>query len=354
MPRPTPRNFARSALAAGLIGATTGLVLMAPLAQAQVLADPRVAWHTADSAHFRVHYRESQRAQAEAVALAAERIYPRVTQGLAWEPRGRTEIVLYSEFDIPNGFTTPLPFNKIGVFLAPPDAGAACWTTAPGWTCCWCTSSPTPCTWTRCAGAPACCRPSSAVCPGSCPTSFSRAGPPRASPPQRERPRQRAAAACVARLRGLAACRAGAGFLSLREINADGRALPLSKQYLYGAYFYDFLARRYGADKPAAVIQQYSGNIVPRLHSAPLAPPARRWTCCGTSSWPTWRSRWTSAPRHCASSPRCWARACWGRCSTSQRGQPARWRPAGGAGRRPGRHATRARLRADGTRTLAT
>ena len=124
MPRPTPRNLARSALAACLIGATTSLVLMAPVAQAQVLADPRVAWQTADSAHFRVHYRESQRAQAEAVALAAERVYPRVTQGLAWEPRGRTEIVLYSEFDIANGFTTPLPFNKIGVFLAPPDTGA--------------------------------------------------------------------------------------------------------------------------------------------------------------------------------------------------------------------------------------
>jgi len=92
-------------------------------ALAQVMADPRVAWQTADSAHFRVHYRNSQRAQAEQVAQAAERVYPRVTQGLAWEPRGKVEIVLYSEFDVANGFTTPLPFNKMGIFLAPPDVG---------------------------------------------------------------------------------------------------------------------------------------------------------------------------------------------------------------------------------------
>ena len=31
------------------------------------------------------------------------------------------------------------------------------------------------------------------------------------------------------------------GFKSLSEMNADGRALPTSKQYLYGVYFYDFL-----------------------------------------------------------------------------------------------------------------
>ena len=61
--------------------------------------------------------------QAEAVARAAERIWPQVTQALNWQVRGRTEIVVYNEFDVANGFTTPLPFNMIGVFLAPPDEG---------------------------------------------------------------------------------------------------------------------------------------------------------------------------------------------------------------------------------------
>jgi hypothetical protein len=126
-PRPTPRHPCASlTLAAGLmLGAAVGGLcgLGCAPAQAQVLADPRVDWQTADSAHFRVHYRSSQRAQAQAVARAAERVYGRITHALAWEPRGRTEVVLYTEFDIANGYTTPLPYNKIGVFLAPPDEG---------------------------------------------------------------------------------------------------------------------------------------------------------------------------------------------------------------------------------------
>ena len=99
------------------------LAFVALAAQAQPLADPRLDWLSADSAHFRVHYRSSQRVQALAVARAAEAVYPRVTQSLQWEPRSRTEIVLYSEFDLANGFSTPLPFNLMGIFLAPPDEG---------------------------------------------------------------------------------------------------------------------------------------------------------------------------------------------------------------------------------------
>ena len=41
---------------------------------AQPLADPRLDWSSADSAHFRVHYRSTQRAQAQAVARAAEKV----------------------------------------------------------------------------------------------------------------------------------------------------------------------------------------------------------------------------------------------------------------------------------------
>ena len=96
--------------------------LFSSLAAAQV-ADPWKDWLSADSAHFRVHYRTEHRAQAERAARAAERAYPRITEALKWEPRGRTEIVLFNEYDLPNGYSTPLPYNVIGVFLAPADDG---------------------------------------------------------------------------------------------------------------------------------------------------------------------------------------------------------------------------------------
>ncbi|MGZ5780167.1 MAG: hypothetical protein ACXWIN_04325, partial [Burkholderiaceae bacterium] len=85
--------------------------------------EPAPDWQTADSVHFRSNYRSAWREQAERVARAAERIYPKITKALQWEPRGRTEILLIDQFDLPNGFSTPLPFNTIAVFLAPPDDG---------------------------------------------------------------------------------------------------------------------------------------------------------------------------------------------------------------------------------------
>ena len=269
MRRPLTRHIARSTLAACLAGAAASLCLLPALTRAQVLADPRVAWQTADSAHFRVHYRDSQRAQAEAVALAAERVYPRITQALAWVPRGRTEIVLYSEFDVPNGFTTPLPFNKIGVFLAPPDSGALLDNSA--WLDLLLVHEFTHAVHLdKVRGAPRVLQAVFGRVPWFMPNVFQPGWATEGIATLNESD----PATGRGRLRGplfeawLRAERA-VGFLSLSELNADGRALPLAKQYLYGAHFYDFLARRYGADKPAALIERYSGNIVPRLHSAP-------------------------------------------------------------------------------------
>ncbi len=64
---------------------------------------------------------------------------------------------------------------------------------------------------------------------------------------------------------------AGSGFMKLDEINSNGRSLPLTKNYLYGAYFFEFLARRYGAEAIPKYVERYSGNFpfVPRLHSGP-------------------------------------------------------------------------------------
>ncbi|MCL4698569.1 MAG: hypothetical protein KJ023_16205, partial [Burkholderiaceae bacterium] len=112
--------FARAALA--LLIVIAALLAWPPPAQAQN-ADPGPPWDTAESAHFRIHYRASQRRQAEAVVRAAERAWPRITQALAWEPKSRIDLVVYAEVDIANGFSTPLPFNKIGLFLTPPDEG---------------------------------------------------------------------------------------------------------------------------------------------------------------------------------------------------------------------------------------
>ncbi len=260
----------RACTAARTMVATLLLVLATVPARAQLLADPRVPWQTADSAHFRIHYRAAQRAQAEAVASAAERVYPRVTQALQWEPRSRTELVVYTEVDLANGFTTPLPFNLIGVFLAPPDEGELL------------DNSP----WLdlllvhefthavhldQVRGAPRVLQSIFGRLPWFIPNLFQPGWVTEGLAVYDESD----PAAGRGRLKSplfeawLRAERAR-GFLALAEINADGRALPLAKEYLYGAYFFEFLARRYGRDKIAAYVDQSSGNLVPRLKSNPV------------------------------------------------------------------------------------
>ncbi len=254
------------AFAAALI---LGLV-QAP-AIAQPLADPRVDWSTADSDHFRVHYRSTQRNQAEAVARAAERIWPQVTQALNWQVRGRTEIVVYNEFDMANGFTTPLPFNMIGVFLAPPDEGELLDNS----------------TWLdlllvhefthavhldKVRGVPRVLQMIFGNVPWFIPNIFQPGWMLEGLAVYQESQPE----AGIGRLKAplfeawLRAERKK-DFISLRELNADGRTLPLNKQYLYGAYFYEFLARKYGADAPLKVVEHMSGNVgfAPRLHGAP-------------------------------------------------------------------------------------
>jgi len=269
-PASSPRlRGASLALACSLV-VGAALVGLAPLpAQAQLLADPRVDWQTADTQHFRVHYRSTQRAQADAVARAAERVYGRITQALDWQPRGKTEVVLYAELDIANGFTTPLPYNKIGVFLSPPDQGELLDNSA--WLDLLLVHEFTHAVHLdKVRSVPGVLQTIFGRVPWFMPNLFQPGWATEGIATYLESD----PASGRGRLKGplfeawLRAERDN-GFLSLREINADGRALPLSKQYLYGAYFYEFLARRYGADKPAALIHQYSGNIVPRLHSNP-------------------------------------------------------------------------------------
>lgn len=253
-------------------------------------ADPWVDWSTADSAHFRVHYRSVQRAQAEAVAAAAERAYPKVTTLLHWQPRSRTEVLVYSESDVANGFTTPLPYNLIGVFLAPPLEGELLDNSA------WLDlllvhefthavqldeARGVPGVLQRIFGrnpllvpnllAPGWMLEGLAVYAESDPAN----GRGRLDGPWFE-----------AWLRAQRA----QGFLSLSELNANGRALPTSKQYLYGAYFYDFLVRRYGAEAVPALVSRYTaamwwcrGSHPPRAASA-----ANRWAACGPIFWPIW------------------------------------------------------------------
>lgn len=247
-----------------------GLFLWAPAPARAQLADPWKDWLSADSAHFRVHYRSEHRAQAQRAIQAAERVYPRITTQLQWEPRGRTEIVLFNEFDQPNGYSTPLPYNVIGVFLAPDDNGQLLDNSA--WLDLLLTHEFTHTVHLdKVRGAPKVLQNIFGRVPWFFPNLFQPLWAIEGlavyneSDPASGRGRLRGPY-FEAQLRAQAA----SAFISLDEINADGRSMPVSKAYLYGGYFYEFLTRRYGQDAAQKLVERYSGNVVPRLHSNPF------------------------------------------------------------------------------------
>lgn len=259
-----------------LAGLCLAAAALLPLPAAALGADPWVDWRSADSAHFRVHYRGDQRAQAEQVAQAAERAYARITPTLQWQPGGRIELVVYSEFDVANGFSTPLPFNLVGAFLAPPDGELL-------------DNSP----WLdlllthelvhaiqldKVRGAPNVLRMIFGRIAWFFPNLFmpSWAHEGLATVHEGAQDGGVPAAAALGRGRlygphfeGWLRAQQAQGFPGLAELNANGRALPLAKSYLYGGYFFDFLARQYGPQAAAAFVENYSGNIVPRFHTNP-------------------------------------------------------------------------------------
>jgi hypothetical protein len=233
-------------------------------------ADPWRDWRTAESPHFRIHYRVERRDVAEKVAAIAERVYPRITQQLGWEPRGPTEIALLSELDITNGYSTPLPFNTIAIYLAPPDEGELLDNSA--WLDLLVTHEFTHIVHLdKVRGAPKVLQ----WIFGRVAYFFPNAWQPLWAIEGLAVLNESDPAAGKGRLYGpmfegwLRAERAS-GFITLAEINSNGRALPLSKEYIYGAYFYDYLARVYGADAVFKYVDRYSGNIVPRVHTNPV------------------------------------------------------------------------------------
>ncbi len=246
------------------------LAILSP-AEAALGPDPHRDWHSADSMHFRINYATPQRAQAERVADIAERVYKHLSKELQWEPGGKIEIIVLDEFDIANGFSTPLPFNESAVFLTPPDDGELLDNSI--WLELLLTHELTHTFHLdKVRGAPNVLRHIF----GRNPLLFPNLWEPTWAIEGIATYNESTPEIGQGRLRGPVfeawmRIEHERGFRKLPEINADGRALPTSKQYLYGVYFYDFLARKYGPDSIYTYINNYSGNIVPRVYTNPVA-----------------------------------------------------------------------------------
>ncbi|MDO8990762.1 MAG: hypothetical protein Q7U91_14150 [Sideroxyarcus sp.] len=255
--------------------ALIALAFLTP-AHAALGPDPKRDWQIADTPHFRVNYAAPLRAQAERVADIAERVYVRLSRELQWEPNGRIEVVVVDEYDIANGYSTPLPFNKTAIFLTPPNEGELLDNSV--WLELLLTHELTHTFHLdKVRGAPNVLQHIF----GRFPLLFPNLWQPDWAIEGIATYNESTPEAGRGRLRGpifeaWMRIEHERGFKSLSEMNADGRELPTSKQYLYGVYFYEFLARKYGPDAIYKYINQFSGNVVPRVHTNPVSATGKR------------------------------------------------------------------------------
>jgi hypothetical protein len=83
--------------------------------------DPRLQWHTLETPHFTVHYYQDMDVIARRVAEVAERAWQRLHVPLDWSPTDRVEMVLSDDTDDANGLATAVPLNTVRLFVTAPD-----------------------------------------------------------------------------------------------------------------------------------------------------------------------------------------------------------------------------------------
>ncbi|CAN5316449.1 hypothetical protein BH09MYX1_BH09MYX1_04670 [soil metagenome] len=111
-------RFGKTLAIALLACAATTSVATAP---ARAANDPRIEWHTLETAHFRVNYYSGEEEIAKRVADLCESIFATLVPAVGWPPSERVEISITDQTDSANAFATSLPYDSVRLFATAPD-----------------------------------------------------------------------------------------------------------------------------------------------------------------------------------------------------------------------------------------
>ena len=239
-----------------------GVLFTNPL-QAALTHDPALHWQTLTSAHFEIHFHDGEENLAHEVAGIAEQTHNRLIHALNWRPAKRTQLILSDRFDFSNGSATPLPRNTITLIVTPPRSDSTI-NDYNNWLEILITHEYTHTLHLdRRAGLPA-----------GLQKVFGRLlllFPNVLQPPwfieglatYHETDRHIGRGQNT-QFRMLMRMENAYGIKPLRQINQPLESWPMdTARYLYGVYFYQFVAERYGTDKVQALVEQYSNNLIP-------------------------------------------------------------------------------------------
>jgi WD40 repeat protein len=83
--------------------------------------DSRLRFRTIRTRHFDVHAHQGEDAMARRLAAIVERVRLKF-QPVFGVPRGRVQVILVDQTDLSNGWATPLPYDTIEITAVPPSA----------------------------------------------------------------------------------------------------------------------------------------------------------------------------------------------------------------------------------------
>ena len=95
------------------------LLLAAGTVSAADRYDPRLRFRTLRTAHFDIHAHQGEELMARRLASIAERARQRFMPILG-VPRGRVQVILVDQTDLSNGWATPVPYDTIEITAVPP------------------------------------------------------------------------------------------------------------------------------------------------------------------------------------------------------------------------------------------
>lgn len=90
---------------------------------------PRLKWKEIHTEHFIIYFHQGEEEHAQYLANLAEKVHEKLISYFPWEPQGKTRVILVDSNDISNGYSTPIPYNIIGIYLMPPPGYSqiGCW-----------------------------------------------------------------------------------------------------------------------------------------------------------------------------------------------------------------------------------
>ncbi|VAW96646.1 hypothetical protein MNBD_GAMMA19-1677, partial [hydrothermal vent metagenome] len=243
-----------------IVAGTSPNIVLAALTQ-----DPSLNWQTLYTKHFEIHFHDGEEPLARKVGSIAESVHTKLTRKFNWTPHEPTQIILSDRFDFANGSATPIPRNEMRLLVTPPSGNSAV-SDHNNWLELLIIHEYTHILQLeKVSGFPATLRKlfgrNTFLFPNMLQPPWLIEGLATYEETDKTRGIGRGQSTMF---RGLMRQEIINGIKPIRQINQPLNSWPLNTvRYLYGVYFYQFVAERYGAEKITELVAEYSNNLLP-------------------------------------------------------------------------------------------